>query len=666
MRQDLDLYAAGPASLCREGVAEIVDAELRHGHAVETETGQEMDGPFVGVGIDDGADDGDFADEDIELRDAGNGAHGGDAEDEDLRTASGDFDGELERGRGAGGFDNGVEAGAVGDIGELFAEGGGVGIEGEIGAEGERGGAAVGVRLADDDGSGAGQLGEAGENEPGGSGADDEQRLAGFGGEPVHAVDAAGGGFDEAAEPGVEAGGQFVDGAGGNDEGFGEAAIQVHAEGLFAKAEMFLPLAAEAAGGAVDVGFDGDDIAFAHALDTRAESLDDAGDFVAEDDAAGCRELAAENVCVGAADADDLGPETHFTGGGGGQRQVLQMEFTGGVEEDALHARAPGRGTWILIVNSERIAIIMQAGLSVVCIGVATHDVIAVARDPLLPDGRIVAEAIVEAGGGNAATAAVALARLGVAVEFIGALGDDATGATILKGLAAEGVGVSGVCTVAGGQSPASVIVVNPATAQRSIVTLPAAGLGLRLRPEDLEACRRAAWIHVDYAGYRAVAELRRQGIRTPVSLDAGNAVPGLELSEIALYAPTRSELCRAMGTDDVREGMRRALAAGPRIVAVTMGEAGSVAAVRSEDGNIAFLEARAFPVEAMGSTLGAGDVFHGTLVAGLALGRDVKASLVLANAAAALACRGVDGRSAIPSARELEAFVASFDERRA
>ena len=48
--------------------------------------------------------------------------------------------------------------------------------------------------------------------------------------------------------------------------------------------------------------------------------------------------------------------------------------------------------TWIPIGVSERIAIIMQAGISVVCIGVATHDVIAVASDPLLPDGRIVAE----------------------------------------------------------------------------------------------------------------------------------------------------------------------------------------------------------------------------------------------------------------------------------
>ncbi len=48
-------------------------------------------------------------------------------------------------------------------------------------------------------------------------------------------------------------------------------------------------------------------------------------------------------------------------------------------------------------------------------------------------------------------------------------------------------------------------------------------------------------------------------------------------------------------------------------------------------------------------STLGAGDVFHGALLAGLARGLDLGAAMTLANAAAALSCRALDGRSAIP-----------------
>jgi sulfofructose kinase len=62
-------------------------------------------------------------------------------------------------------------------------------------------------------------------------------------------------------------------------------------------------------------------------------------------------------------------------------------------------------------------------------------------------------------------------------------------------------------------------------------------------------------------------------------------------------------------------------------------------------------------------STLGAGDVFHGALLAGLVEGRDLAAALERAALCAALACRGLDGRSAIPTARELDAAWAAKDE---
>ena len=295
----------------------------------------------------------------------------------------------------------------------------------------------------------------------------------------------------------------------------------------------------------------------------------------------------------------------------------------------------------------------------VVAIGVATHDVIAVARDPLLPDGRILAEDMIEAGGGNAATAAVALARLEVPVAFIGRLGDDALGAAILAGLQREGVGVSGLRRIAGGRSPSSVIIVNPATAQRSIVTLPGAAYSLELDERELAACAAADWIHVDQAGHAAVRQLRRAGITTPVSLDAGNPVPDLDLSAIHLYAPTASALCRTMAEPDMDAALRRAVEAGPRMVAVTAGAQGSRAAVR-ENGAVRMVSAAAFHQPAILSTLGAGDVFHGALLAALVRGLPVAEALRYANAAAALSCRGWDGRSAIPARAELDAFLAS------
>src|SRR5918997_5208947 len=57
-------------------------------------------------------------------------------------------------------------------------------------------------------------------------------------------------------------------------------------------------------------------------------------------------------------------------------------------------------------------------------------------------------------GGGTAASAAVAIARLGGAVSFYGALGDDRIGDEIVAGLPGGGGGFSPPRPVPGGGSP--------------------------------------------------------------------------------------------------------------------------------------------------------------------------------------------------------------------
>jgi sulfofructose kinase len=55
-------------------------------------------------------------------------------------------------------------------------------------------------------------------------------------------------------------------------------------------------------------------------------------------------------------------------------------------------------------------------------------------------------------------------------------------------------------------------------------------------------------------------------------------------------------------------------------------------------------------------STLGAGDVFHGALLAWLVRGAPLDEALRAACVAAALSTRALDGRSAIPTRDEVEA----------
>jgi sugar/nucleoside kinase (ribokinase family) len=270
----------------------------------------------------------------------------------------------------------------------------------------------------------------------------------------------------------------------------------------------------------------------------------------------------------------------------------------------------------------------------VVCIGLATQDtVVAVPRWPA-GDDRVVANDLAVAGGGPAATAAVTLARLGVRTFFVGAVGDDAVGAAIHEGLEREGVDTTCLAVV-DGASPQSVVLV--CGDRRAIAAHPGTLPTRELDDATRRLCREAAWVHVDHAGYSAAPANVR------LSVDGGNPVDGLDLRDVALYAPTEAALRDAFG------GPEGALAAGAELVVVTRGAAGATA--YASEG--AVVDAPGCAVDVV-STLGAGDVFHGALLAGLVREQPLGEALAFANECAALSCRALDGRSAIPRLEEV------------
>lgn len=297
----------------------------------------------------------------------------------------------------------------------------------------------------------------------------------------------------------------------------------------------------------------------------------------------------------------------------------------------------------------------------VVCIGAVTFDLVAAVNEPLGDDGRVIAPDAVVASGGPAATAAVTLARLQIPSAFAGTVGDDDAGAFVREGLIREGVDISGV-RVAAGRTAMSSIVVHRESAHRSIAAFYGTVGTPVLLESTIEMCRHAAWIHVDHIGFSVVGELRSHGVATPVSVDAGNPTPGLDLRHVALYAPTERRLFEHFPAGDLAAAMRSSLGTGAATVVVTRGPAGSLGMTRDAAWGVAageLVEAEAFEVP-VSSTLGAGDVFHGALLAARVRGRGLYDSLLIANAVASLSCRGLDGRSAIPGWNEAISFIAS------
>ncbi|MET9019296.1 PfkB family carbohydrate kinase [Actinopolymorpha sp. NPDC004070] len=292
-----------------------------------------------------------------------------------------------------------------------------------------------------------------------------------------------------------------------------------------------------------------------------------------------------------------------------------------------------------------------------VFVGSVNDDAIAVVPHIPGPDQRLLAEALVHAGGGNSATAAVAAARLGGDVAFVGPIAEDPTGERIVADLTREGVDVSGVVPVPAGAGGASVVLVDRSSGTRAICTraLPAFELGPRAR--DLVAA--AAWVHLDHLGWPAardvLADISERPAQPRISVDEGNPIPGFHPRGVDLYGPTVDRLRLTYGDHPVGVLLERARAGGAGLVVATAGGDGAHLLPASGEP----VHVPGFAVEVV-STLGAGDVFHGALLLAVDRGLDLPDAVRYANGAAALACRAIDGRSGIPTHDELTTFLTS------
>ncbi|SPM35898.1 Sugar or nucleoside kinase, ribokinase family [Mycobacterium rhizamassiliense] len=111
-----------------------------------------------------------------------------------------------------------------------------------------------------------------------------------------------------------------------------------------------------------------------------------------------------------------------------------------------------------------------------------TVDVAALPR----PGETVLASSLTYAPGGKGGNQAVAAARAGAHVEFVGAIGDDPAAERLRAHLQSNGVGLDGTVTVPGPSGTAIVVV--DARAENSIVVAPGANGQLSLRAADLPA----------------------------------------------------------------------------------------------------------------------------------------------------------------------------------
>ena len=291
----------------------------------------------------------------------------------------------------------------------------------------------------------------------------------------------------------------------------------------------------------------------------------------------------------------------------------------------------------------------------ILCAGIVVLDELFRVKDFPPPDGKVEANAHVTIGGGNAANAAITIARLGGQASYAGPVGDDAAGDRILANLARENVDTAGCVRVPGTASPVSAIFVND-YGERSIVTHRGAQLSAT-RPLDSDALVSAVdGVLIDnrMATFaRPIAEAARAR-NLPVVFDADKATTLNDpLFASATHVIFSSECLRqTVGVDDLSVGVAQMAGLTGKFVAVTNGPGDLV---WSEGGKVSSMPV--FKIVAL-DTLAAGDIFHGAFALALVQGSPITEGLRFAAAAAGLKCTRFGGSPTIPTREEVESFL--------
>nr|WP_321461932.1 sugar kinase [uncultured Cohaesibacter sp.] len=295
--------------------------------------------------------------------------------------------------------------------------------------------------------------------------------------------------------------------------------------------------------------------------------------------------------------------------------------------------------------------------MSVACVGITVLD--RVFRVEKLPasGGKFVARDYFEIGGGPAATAAVAVARLGLPVEFIGRVGTDDVAQAIIREFDHYKVGHRFTREVDGASSSFSAILVDD-EGERMIINY-----------QDDSLSRDPAWMQsVDFAKFQTVlCDVRwHEGAVHALKMAKEAAIPSIldaditpqDISELVALADhvafSEPGLAKFTQTDDLLSGLRLAQTRTDGKVYVTAGANGCYWLENGEVGHVP-----GFKVKVLDTT-GAGDVFHGAFAFALAQGMDMAQTVRFASAVAALKCTKLGGREGIPDLETVNAFLAA------
>jgi ribokinase len=261
--------------------------------------------------------------------------------------------------------------------------------------------------------------------------------------------------------------------------------------------------------------------------------------------------------------------------------------------------------------------------------------------------------------GGKGANQAVAAARLGGIVTFIGKIGNDVFGKQAVKLLSEEGINVDYVAVDPDNESGVAMIIVDE-NGENTIVV--AAGANGTLSPSDFDKALPKL-IESEYVlmqleiPIETVDYIARTALLNNKKLIL-NPAPAAVIQDdliknIYIITPneTEAEIITGIKVNDEKTALQAAKllnGKGVEIVIITMGAAGAFLYVNGKGELFPAPEVKAV------DTTAAGDTFNGALVVALSEGKTLGESVSFANKAASLSVTRIGAQVSIPFRKEL------------
>ncbi len=289
----------------------------------------------------------------------------------------------------------------------------------------------------------------------------------------------------------------------------------------------------------------------------------------------------------------------------------------------------------------------------IVVVGSANTDM--VTRVPRLPvpGETLLGGAFAIAPGGKGANQAVAAARLGAVVTFVGCVGADSFGDLLVLNLENEGISTEFVTRDPDAATGVALITVDEEFGENTIVVAP--GANAKLSPPLLDLA--AAAIHsadillcqleIPLETVHAALQMARSaGVQTLLNPAPAQLLSGELLSLVSVLTPNQTEATFMLGTDlDPTAAALLLKHNGAESVVMTLGAAGA----RLVTGSVNAWIPTFAPSEVVDTTA-AGDCFAGALAVALGEGQTLEQAVKFANAAASLSVETEGAQPSLPN----------------